>query len=146
MVIPKARSFKAQTHATVGNRLTENVSREDLKRVPGKVSQETNNCRPGQNGETGRTVKLTPGLHPQLAESTFSSPAMHRNMLIPHNKTFHPAHQCLQNIIIIYLFIFTLCSPESAGPKYVSDKAAARIDRTKQLQATACGCLFFFSP
>lgn len=43
-----------------------------------------------------------------------------------------------------YLFIFTLCSPKSAGPKYVSDKAAARIDRIKQLQATACGCLFFF--
>lgn len=46
----KGQSIQS-SDATVGTGITENISRKDLKRVPGRVSQETNNCRPGQNGE-----------------------------------------------------------------------------------------------
>lgn len=52
-----------------------------------RVSQETNSHRPGQNKEKwGKTDNLTTGLHPYPGESIFNSPALHRIVLIPHNK------------------------------------------------------------
>lgn len=86
----------------------------------------------------GQDCKPAPSLHPELGKSIFSSPALPRDMLIPHNKTFCPAHQCLQNI-----FFFFPSTVQSLLDQSTSAKAAARTACLKQQRATAYGVCFF---
>lgn len=103
-------------------------------------------CREGLSGDKqpqiclkqGQDCKPAPGLHPELGDTIFSSPALPRDMLIPHNKTFCPAHQCLQNI-----FFFFPSTVQSLLDQSTSAKAAARTACLKQQRATAYGVWFF---